>query len=166
MFADLDCKPIPLLLVAPDGRLARAIRVVDRFRRFESVRFRSLEKALEKGKNNPESVLLLECPFETLKQGTFPLSAGVPRSFASRFFVSVPDLPTRTVAEAELFRFALLQLGVTAVVSCSRELPALFRACLRRAPGIGATSSANLFQACWNTLPWKAVGTTENPQSR
>lgn len=116
---------IRLFLAAPDSRLIRMIRILDERNRFETIRFPTLEAALEKGKNDPGVVLILQSSYDDLARRIETLARFGTRFFAARLFACVPDLAVRTPAEDTEIRLVLSEIGVTAVFSQRRELATL-----------------------------------------
>ena len=143
--------PIRLLVVAPDNDLLRAIRVADRNRRFEPVRFRSFETVLEKADCTGFPIVQWSVD-EITERLTLPLrlSRNVP------FMVYCPELPRRTVTEGESVRFALLQYGASAVFSQLRKLPKFLDLVCRYAQRFPPPEK-HWSEAVNDSLPWKTV---------
>lgn len=147
-------KTIRLFLAAPDGRLTKMVHILDSRNRFEMTRFPTLDAAMEKGKNDPGVVLILQSFYDDLAPRIESLTRFGTHFFSSRLFVYVPDLSVRTVAEDDLARSALLEIGVTAVFSQRRELAALLSTFERYAPRY-PDPTVSQTQTVWDTLPWK-----------
>ena len=107
------------IIVAPNARLGREIAVKEAA---QPIQLRSLTGLRKKLDKHSAAFLLLEwntgdgeTPLRTLNdlQRDFP---------AFRFAVFCPDLPERTVADAETIRFLLLESGAAAVFANRREL--------------------------------------------
>ncbi|MDR1963474.1 MAG: hypothetical protein LBQ50_06820 [Planctomycetaceae bacterium] len=143
---------IPLFLVVPDRRLSWAIRVVDEQNRFETVRFRSLQHALEK--RNPAELLLVQWTTEEIIAELSRQNPFEPLHRLSPLIVYCPELPQKTVAEGEAIRFALLQLGVTAVFSQLRELPSILSMIQRHFNRVPPPKK-EWTQTIFDSLPWK-----------
>jgi hypothetical protein len=147
---------IPLFLVVPDRRLSRAIRVTDEQHRFEVVRFRSLQHAIEKGnpEENPSRIFIVQWTTEEI---SVELARNEPFNrcrYFPRLIVYCPELSQKTVAEGEEIRFALLQLGVIAVFSQFRELPAIL-AMVQRYANRFPPPQKQWSQVIYDSLPWK-----------
>lgn len=147
--------PIRLHLVAPDGRLARSIRVLDSKNRFATTRFATIDAALHKSRNDLGVVLLVQCSYDDLSRGIEALTRFGIRFFSSRLFVYVPDLPERTTVENEDLRLALLEIGVTAVFAQRRELASLLSVFERYAARFPAPSKE--YRSVREFLPWNAA---------
>jgi hypothetical protein len=147
---------IPLFLVVPDRRLSWAIHVADEQHRFETVRFRSLQHAIEKGdsEKNSSGFLLVQWTTEEILA---ELTRNKPFNqfhHSLRLLVYCPELSQKTVAEGEEIRFALLQLGVIAVFSQFRELPAILSMVQRYANRFPPPQK-QWSQMIYDSLPWK-----------
>jgi hypothetical protein len=147
---------IPLFLIVLDRRLSLAVRVADEQHRFEVVRFRSLQHAIEKGnaEENSSKILIVQW---TTKEILLELAQN--KSFnrycySQRFIVYCPELSQKTVDEGEAIRFALLQLGVIAVFSQFRELPAIL-AMVQRYANRFPTPQKQWSQTIYDSLPWQ-----------
>jgi hypothetical protein len=147
---------IPLFLVVPDRRLSWAIHVADEQRRFETVRFRSLQHAIEKGnseKNSSEIIIVQWTTEEILVELTQNELFNRFRH-SPRFIVYCPELSQKTVDEGEEIRFALLQLGVIAVFSQFRELPVIL-SMVQRYTNRFPPPQKQWSQVIYDSLPWK-----------
>jgi hypothetical protein len=147
---------IPLFLVVPDSRLVRAIHVADGQHRFETIRFRSLQHALEKrnSEENPRGLLIVQW---TIKEISAELMRNKPFysfHYYSRLIIYCPELSKKTVAEGEEIRFALFQLGVIAVFSQFRELPPIL-SILQQQANRFPTPQKQWAQTIYDSLPWK-----------
>ncbi|MDR2439693.1 MAG: hypothetical protein LBE12_10050 [Planctomycetaceae bacterium] len=149
-------RKIPLFLVVPDRRLIQAVHVVDDQHRFETIRFRSLQNALEK-ENSERNVSRLLIVQWTVEEVLVELSQNKRFNlchYSSRLIVYCPELLQKTVAEGEEIRFALLQLGVIAVFSQFRELPTVLSILLRCANRFPPPQK-QWSQLIYDSLPWK-----------
>ena len=147
---------IPLFLIVPDRRLSWAIHVADEQRRFETVRFRSLQHAIEKRnfEKNPFRIFIVQW---TVDEILVELAREEPFNrfrYSPHLIVYCPELSQKTVAEGEAIRFALLQLGVIAVFSQYRELPAILSMVQRYANRFPLPQK-QWSQMIYDSLPWE-----------
>jgi hypothetical protein len=149
-------KMIPLYLIVSDRRLVRAIHVADEHHRFETIRFHSLQHALEKGNSvgNPSKLLIVQWTAEEIPAKFAQNKPFNPSYYSSRLIVYCPELSQKTVAEGEEIRFALLQLGVIAVFSQFRELPPILSMVQRYANRFPPPQK-QWSETIYDSLPWK-----------
>jgi hypothetical protein len=147
---------IPILLVVPDRRLALAIHVADKQHRFETIRFQSLYRALEKinSEGNQSGLLIVQWTSEKILAELTQKESFNRLHYSSRLIVYCPELSQKTVAEGEEIHFALLQLGVIAVFSQFRELPSVLSMVQRHANRFPPPQK-QWAQAVYDSLPWK-----------
>lgn len=134
---------IRLFIVAPDGELARKVRVADRQGEFETVRFRSFAQAAEKALREPGVSLLAQWSVTDLREDFPAPEIGSLRWLPFPVAAFCPDLPRLSPVLGAEVRFTLLELGAVAVCSKSRRLPGILSIFRRYAAKAAKISSCD-----------------------
>jgi hypothetical protein len=143
---------IRLIVVAQNNRLSRAIYAADELKRFEVIRFRTLQNVVER--ENATGLFLVQWMVGEIQTELTRNSSNSWRQCFSRMIVYCPELSQKTVTESEEIRFALYQLGVVTVFSQLRELPAILSIIHRYAKRFPPPPK-EWTQTVYESLPWK-----------
>ena len=109
------------IVIAPSARLGREVAA----KGFEPIRLRSLDGVRKKLREHPAAFLLFEWDSADGETPLKTLTALKWRFPAFSFAVFCPNLPERTMEDAETLRFLFLESGAIAVFANRRELVSL-----------------------------------------